>query len=238
MEASKASPTVAFCQTGYSHLTDDKIRQTGEVQVTDAPLPLLSKSTHQVGLQLPKFLTGRALYHRLSLKIEPGNSRLQRVVKDDSSVKPPLTKKASIPSTPTSAPRFVPSHRKSRSLGTKRKQERRKLTPDHWLPWQPSLNANSRSGSGDLSQTSVSPKSFLCHTVQAEASSPPPPAGANGSRHLLDDSVLEESPVASMEGSVNGISLGEFRATLATLGPMTVFLFPPPPQPPLENYQC
>ncbi|XP_066294161.1 ras-specific guanine nucleotide-releasing factor RalGPS2-like isoform X2 [Branchiostoma lanceolatum] len=138
--------------------------------------------------------------YKLSLKIEPGNSRLQRVVKDDSSVKPPLTKKASIPSTPTSAPRFVPSHRKSRSLGTKRKQERRKLTPDHWLPWQPSLNATSRSGSGDLS--------FLCHTVQAEASSPPPPAGANGSRHLLDDSVLEESPVASMEGSVNGISLG------------------------------
>ncbi|XP_035685020.1 ras-specific guanine nucleotide-releasing factor RalGPS2-like isoform X3 [Branchiostoma floridae] len=137
--------------------------------------------------------------YKLSLKIEPGNSRLQRVARDDLSVngKAALTQKASSPCTPTSAPRFVPTHRKSRSLGTKRKQERRKLTPDHWLPWQPSLV---RTGSGDVS--------FLCHTVQAEANSPPPPTGANGSRHLLDDSVLEESPGASMEGSVNGISLG------------------------------
>ncbi|XP_078603763.1 ras-specific guanine nucleotide-releasing factor RalGPS2-like isoform X2 [Branchiostoma floridae x Branchiostoma japonicum] len=108
--------------------------------------------------------------YKLSLKIEPGNSRLQRVARDDLSVngKPALTQKASSPCTPTSAPRFVPTHRKSRSLGT----------------------------------------NFLCHTVQAEANSPPPPTGANGSRHLLDDSVLEESPGASMEGSVNGISLG------------------------------
>ncbi|XP_078685335.1 ras-specific guanine nucleotide-releasing factor RalGPS2-like isoform X3 [Branchiostoma floridae x Branchiostoma belcheri] len=108
--------------------------------------------------------------YKLSLKIEPGNSRLHRTAKDDLSVngKAALTQKASLQCTPTSNPRFVPTHRKSRSLGT----------------------------------------NFLCHTVQAEANSPPPPAGANGSRHLLDDSVLEESPVASIEGSVNGISLG------------------------------
>ncbi|XP_019614076.1 PREDICTED: ras-specific guanine nucleotide-releasing factor RalGPS2-like [Branchiostoma belcheri] len=108
--------------------------------------------------------------YKLSLKIEPGNSRLHRTAKDDLSVngKSALTQKASLQCTPTSNPRFVPTHRKSRSLGT----------------------------------------NFLCHTVQAEAKSPPPPAGANGSRHLLDDSVLEESPVASIEGSVNGISLG------------------------------
>ncbi|XP_078603762.1 ras-specific guanine nucleotide-releasing factor RalGPS2-like isoform X1 [Branchiostoma floridae x Branchiostoma japonicum] len=148
--------------------------------------------------------------YKLSLKIEPGNSRLQRVARDDLSVngKPALTQKASSPCTPTSAPRFVPTHRKSRSLGTKRKQERRKLTPDHWLPWQPSLV---RTGSGDVS--------FLCHTVQAEANSPPPPTGANGSRHLLDDSVLEESPGASMEGSVNGISLAPPRRVVRPVSP-------------------
>ncbi|XP_078685334.1 ras-specific guanine nucleotide-releasing factor RalGPS2-like isoform X2 [Branchiostoma floridae x Branchiostoma belcheri] len=131
--------------------------------------------------------------YKLSLKIEPGNSRLHRTAKDDLSVngKAALTQKASLQCTPTSNPRFVPTHRKSRSLGT----------------------------------------NFLCHTVQAEANSPPPPAGANGSRHLLDDSVLEESPVASIEGSVNGISLVRRRPVRAASPPLPHARHRRPPRP-------
>ncbi|XP_033098467.1 ras-specific guanine nucleotide-releasing factor RalGPS1-like isoform X2 [Anneissia japonica] len=113
--------------------------------------------------------------YKLSLQLEP-TVQLITKSKEDLDINEKVSSKMVAPGTPTATSKFVPGHRKSRSLGAY----------------------------------------FL--STGTELSIPPGGFGTlgNGSRHLLDDSILEDNPHAkpsvstcsSVEGSMNGMSIG------------------------------
>ncbi|XP_070532739.1 ras-specific guanine nucleotide-releasing factor RalGPS1-like isoform X2 [Ptychodera flava] len=122
--------------------------------------------------------------YNLSLKIEPADTAPDSYEcrsKDDLSESPgsPHVAGKHTPSTP-SAPRFIPGHRKTRSLGT----------------------------------------NFLCHSIPTESFSLPTSSTvtSNGSRHLLDDSLLEDFQISNpLELSINGQSRGSSDGSVSTI---------------------
>nr|XP_006822058.1 PREDICTED: ras-specific guanine nucleotide-releasing factor RalGPS1-like [Saccoglossus kowalevskii] len=118
--------------------------------------------------------------YNLSLKIEPADTANDfNRSKDDLSALPgsPSCTSRPVPTTP-STPKFVPGHRKSRSLGT----------------------------------------NFLCHSAPTESfSSLPSSVTSNGSRHLLDDSLLEDFTGSPLDCSINGQSRGSSEGSVSTI---------------------